>query len=207
MIKKRANISIIAGFCILLILAVSISGCTSQNAGTTSPVTTSAQPAPTSIVTNVALPPQTPLQPQDVVPTTTQTQTTTTTAQSSDPVSLTINSFQKQMKLFTFTPRSGHVFLVLDITVKNNAIQKGFDLSENSLSLSYARGGTSPVPSITSQVRGGLENPLIMPTKIEQNDKRTGQVVFGVADSSGSYIINLIGSDGTVVSSASVNLR
>jgi hypothetical protein len=109
--------------------------------------------------------------------------------------------------VYTYTPNPGIIFLVLDITVKNNAIEKGFDLTESSISLSYARAGTSPVPSITSRVRGGLDNPIIMPTKIEQHDQRTGQVVFGVADSSGSYTINLIGTDGTVVSSAPVVLR
>ena len=102
------------------------------------------------------------------------------------------------------TPKPGRIFLVLDITVKNNAVEKGFDLTDASLSLSYARAGTSPEPSITSQVRGGLDNPIIMPTRIEQNDKRTGQVVFGVADGSGRYTINLIGNEGTVVSSATV---
>jgi len=109
--------------------------------------------------------------------------------------------------VYTFTPNPGNIFLVLDITVKNNAVEKGFYLTESSISLSYAKGGTSPVPSITSKVRGGLDNPLIMPTKIEQHDQRTGQIVFGVADSSGSYTINLIGADGAVVSSVPIVLR
>jgi len=118
-----------------------------------------------------------------------------------------INSASKQTKVYTFTPNPGNIFLVLDITVKNNAVEKGFYLTESSISLSYAKGGTSPVPSITSKVRGGLDNPLIMPTKIEQHDQRTGQIVFGVADSSGSYTINLIGADGAVVSSVPIVLR
>ncbi|MFA5347848.1 MAG: DUF4352 domain-containing protein [Methanoregula sp.] len=195
-----------AGFCSFLILAVSIAGCTSSGAGTTIPVTTPAQPDPTTIATTLA-PAQTPLQTQATVRSTTQTQITIKAAQPPAPVHLTINSANKQTKVYTFTPNPGNIFLVLDITVKNNAIEKGFDLTESSISLSYAKGGTSPVPSITSKVRGGLDNPLIMPTKIEQNDQRTGQVVFGVADSSGRYTLNLIGTDGTVVSSASIDLR
>jgi hypothetical protein len=204
---KRADFLIMAGVCSLLILAVSIAGCTSQNAGTPNPATTPAQTTPTSLSTTITQPSQAPSQTQAAVPVPTQTQTTIQTSQSPDPVSLTINSANKQTKVYTMVPKPGRIFLVLDITVKNNAVEKGFDLTEASLSLSYARAGTNPEPSITSQVRGGLDNPLIMPTRIEQNDKRTGQVVFGVVDNSNSYTIKLIGADGTVVSSAPVDLR
>ena len=203
---KRADISIIAGFCTLLILAVSIAGCTSPDAGTTIPVTTPDQPVPASIATTSALPSQTSSQTQTAAPATTETQITIQATQSQDPLSLTINSATKQTKVYTMTPKPGRMFLVLNITVKNNAIVKGFDFTESSISLSYARAGTSPEQSITSLVRGGLDNPIIMPTKIEQNDKRTGQVVFGVADSSGKYTINLINNDGTVISSATITV-
>jgi hypothetical protein len=203
---KRADSSLIAGFCSLLILAVLIAGCTSPNAGTTIPVTTPAQIVPTSNATTSVLPSQTPSQTQAAVPATTETQTTIQATQSPDLVSLTVNSANKQMKVYTMTPKPGRMFLVLNITVKNNAIVKGFDFTESSISLSYARAGTSPEQSITSQVRGGLDNPIIMPTKIEQNDKRTGQVVFGVADSSGKYTLNLINNDGTVISSATITV-
>jgi hypothetical protein len=151
-------------------------------------------------------PSQTPSQTQAAAPATTETQTTIQATQSPDLVSLTVNSANKQMKVYTMTPKPGRMFLVLNITVKNNAIVKGFDFTESSISLSYARAGTSPEQSITSQVRGGLDNPIIMPTKIEQNDKRTGQVVFGVADSSGKYTLNLINNDGTVLSSATITV-
>ena len=202
---KRADIALIAGFCILLILAVSIAGCTSSGASTTAPVTTPAQTVSTSIAAPSELPSQTPSQAQTAAPTVTQT--TILATQSPEAVSLTINSAVKQTKVYTMTPKSGRIFLVLNITVKNNAVEKGFTLTDSSLSLSYAKGGNSPEPSLTSQVRGGLEDPLLMPTKIEQNDQRTGQVVFGVADGSGKYTIKLIGSDGAVVSSASITLK
>jgi hypothetical protein len=205
--QKRTDLLLTAGLCSLLILAVSIAGCTSSDAGAPVPVTTPAQADPTSLATTLVLPSLTPSQAQAAVPPATQTQTTILSAPSQDPVSLTINSANKQTKVYTFTPNPGNIFLLLDITVKNNAVEKGFDLTESSISLSYAKNGTSPLPSITSKVRGGLDNPLIMPTRIEQHDQRTGQVVFGVADNSGRYTINLIGTDGTVVSSASIDLR
>ena len=193
-----------AGLFSLLILSVSIAACTSPDAGTTITVTTPAQPAPTSILTTLASPSQTSSQVQTTVP---ATQMQTTTPVVPDPVSLTINSATKQTNVYTMTPKPGRIFLVLNVTIKNHAVEKGFDLTDASLSLSYARAGTNPEPSITSQVRGGLDNPIIMPTRIEQNDQRTGQVVFGVVDNSNSYTIKLIGTDGVVVSSASVDLR
>jgi hypothetical protein len=203
---RRADISLISGFFTLLILAVSLAGCTSPDAGKTIPVTTRAQPVLTSIASISALPSQTPSQTQAAAPATPAMQTTIQAAQSQDPVSLTIISATKQTKVYTMTPKPDRIFLVLDITVKNNAIEKGFDLTDSSISLSYARAGTRPEQSITSQVRGGLDHPIIMPTRIEQNDKRTGQVVFGVADSSGAYTINLINNDGTVLSSAKITV-
>jgi hypothetical protein len=206
MVTKRSNISVIAGFCIFLILAVSIAGCTSPDAATTTPVTTPAQPVPATVATTSVLPSQTATQTQSAAPVKTETQPIIQATQARDPVSLTINSAKKQSKVYTMVTQPGRIFLILDITVKNNAIEKGFDFTDNSISLSYARAGTPLEQSITSQVRGGLENPIIMPTTIEQNDKRTGQVVFGVAEVSGMYTLNLIDDHGTVVSSASITV-
>jgi hypothetical protein len=204
MVTKRADISVIAGFCIFLILAVSIAGCTGSNAATTNPATTPAQPVATSIATTSITPSQTSYQTQAAIPQKTETQTTIQTTQSPDPVSLTINSAKKQTKVYTMTPKPGLIFLVLDITVKNNNIEKGFDFTDKSIDLSYARGVYTPEGSITSLVRGGLENPIITPTRIEQNDQRTGQIVFPVAENSGKYILNLVDDNGAVVSSVTI---
>jgi hypothetical protein len=203
---RRSDIFIIAGFCTILILAISMSGCTSQNTGTAGQVTTSAHTDTVSTTATPAVPSQT-FPEQTVSVATTGTQNTISAAQPPNPISLTINSADKQTKVYTMIPKTGRIFLVLNITVQNNGIEKGFDLTDSSLSLAYAKAGTSPVPSITTQVRGGLENPIITPTRIEQNDKRTGQVVFGVADNSGRYTLNLIGTDGTIIaSSASITV-
>jgi hypothetical protein len=123
-----------------------------------------------------------------------------------EKVSLIINFAQKQKTVYASTAPAGSMFLVLDITVKNNAIEKGYDLSDDSITLNYAKPGTPTVKSITTRVRGGLENPLLTPTTIQQNDSRTGQVVFAVADTSGKYTISLIDDKGAAVSSAPVTL-
>lgn len=196
---KRQDFLYIAGFCILLILAASTAGCTGPGAGTPGAVTTPAQTAPPDTATTPA---QTLSLATAASPVPTVIQTSVTAAQSPDPVILTINSAKKQTKVYTMIPKPGRIFLVLDMTIQNNAVVKGLDLTDASITLAYARAGTSPEISITSQVRGGLDNPLVMPTKIEQNDKRTGQVVFGVLDNSNTYTIKLLGSDGAVVASS-----
>ena len=200
---KATDISFITGCCLLLILAVSTTGCINQNSGTatTVPATPLVQAVITTIAPTSELPSQTHSQAQI---TGSSISPAVQAAQSQDPVSLTINSATKQTKLYTTTPKTGRIFLVLNVTIRNNDFEKGYDLTDNSINLSYAKAGISPVSSITSQVRGGLENPISMPTKIEQYDQRTGQIVFGVVDSSGRFTINLIGNAGAVVSSATV---
>jgi hypothetical protein len=204
MATQRAELLSFAGFCILLILAVTLAGCTSQNAATTTPTT------PPSLQVTTSSAPTPVLSTQIFTPTPAGTPVTTETAvqttQPMEKVSLIINSAQKQKTVYTSTAPAGSMFLVLDITVKNNAIEKGYDLSDDSITLNYAKPGTPTVKSITTRVRGGLENPLLTPTTIQQNDSRTGQVVFAVADASGKYTISLIDDKGAAVSSAPVAL-
>lgn len=208
MVRKRADISPLAGFCILLILAVSIAGCTGTNTPTNTPVTTSpatpAQPVLTTMATTAVQPLLTTAQTTAPESVKTETQPAIQETRVMDPVSLTINSAKKQTKVYTMTPYAGRIFLVLDITVKNNAIEKGFDFTDTSITLSYPKADVTVAESITTKVRGGLENPIITPTTIEQNDQRTGQIVFSVAENSGKYILNLIDDSGTVVSSRTI---
>ena len=103
-------------------------------------------------------------------------------------------------------PTPGFIFLVLGITVKNNAIEKGFDVTNRSITLSNAINGNTLEGSRTTLVRGGLENPILSPTRIEQNDQRTGQIVFGVSGNSTSCIFNLIDDRGAVLSSATTTV-
>ena len=127
---------------------------------------------------------------------------------SPDPVSLTINTARKAVQVGSFTTIPGNIFLVLDITVKNNARENGYYLTERSFSMSIANSATMSLESITSKVARSLDSPLKMPTMIEQDDQRTGQVVFSISDFPGkySYTINLLDNDATIASSASVDL-
>jgi len=205
MATQKIDLYPFAGFCLLVILAVTLSGCTSQNAATNTPVTTTAQLGmmsvePTPVLTTLSLTPA-------PAGTPVKTETIIQTTQTLEKVSLTINSAQKQKTVYTSTAPAGRIFLVLDITVKNNAIEKGYDLNDNRITLSYEEAGNPIEKSATTRVRGGLENPILMPTTIQQNDTRTGQIVFNIADTTSSkYTINLIDDKGAAVSSAPVTL-
>jgi hypothetical protein len=204
MATQRADLLSFSGFCILLLLAVTIAGCTSQDAATKTPATAPSQQVTTSSIPAPLLSTQ-PLTPITAV-TPTKTETAVQITQPIEKVRLTINSAQKQITVYTSTAPAGRMFLVLDITVKNNGMDKGYDLTDDSITLNYAKPGGPTEKSITTRVRGGLDNPILMPTTIQQNDSRTGQVVFAVADASGKYTISLTDDKGAVVSSAPVTL-
>ena len=103
------------------------------------------------------------------------------------------------------TPKEGVIFLVLDITVKNNNIKDGYEFTDKSILLSSDTGGTG-MEAITTKVRSGLNNPILTPTTIEQNDKRTGQIVFGVNLNSGQYTLHLLDNNGKEVSSETITV-
>jgi hypothetical protein len=195
---KRMYLKRSAVVCCIILLALVSAGCTS-NAGTTTPVTTAAIPAesgPGSITTQQ-------VSSQNQVPTTviSASQATPGVTQPQEDVSLTINSAKKVTKLFTMTPKTGRIFLVLDITVKNNGIEKGLDFNDQSVRLLDIKNNEGQSTSLTTTVRGGLENPIITPTRIDQKATRSGEIVFGVLESSGSFRISVIDNGGDVVSS------
>lgn len=165
---------------------------------------TISQPAMTSSVLTPVSPTPT-ITPTPLV-TPAKTETAVQNTQSVEKVSLTINSAQKQKMVYTSTAPAGRMFLVLDITIKNNGLEKGYDLYDGRITLNIEEAGNPTEKSATTRVRGGLENPILIPTTIQQNDTRTGQIVFNIADTSGNYTINLIDDRGAVVTSAPVSL-
>lgn len=156
---------------ILLIAGVCSSGCT-----TSTPAATIAQPATA---------------PVQVTPTfTSGNQNPIPHQQPESPVSVTVNSARKlaranQDGLHT---RDGTVFVVLNITVKNNDLPEGFDLANTSFTLvdpdtgHRAANSTLSVNFIEKMDRP-LENPLVLPVRIAQNESVTGEVIFRIYDS------------------------
>jgi hypothetical protein len=182
----------------LLILLLWFSGCVGSNGSATK------EPMSTVVPTTI-IPIETTARVTNAIPVITVLTTVITTAKPQPSISLTVNSAQKQTKIYTMTPKEGVIFLVLDITVKNNNIKDGYEFTDKSITLSSDTGGTG-LEAITTKVRSGLNNPILTPTTIEQNDKRTGQIVYGVNVKSGNYTLHLLDNNGIEVSSETITV-
>jgi len=185
--------------CLIVLLACMVgSGCTThQNTqdpaqGNPSPVATPFQPQ------NPATPPAT--LPPSMAPTTVPTvMISTTQTPVNDGLSATLNSAVKKVRLGSSTPMPGNIFLVLDITLQNNDKNNDFEYSDASF-VYFDKLNKKRNTAITYKIPGGLNNPLTTGT-IPLKSKITGQVAFGVLDSSNSYKFSVVDPTGTVLTS------
>ena len=124
----------------------------------------------------------------------------------SNPVDVTINSVEKRWSLNTTRPGPGEVFVILNITVKNNDLPDGFYFIGESTTLWDPVGGRNADLSFNEKdnVQKGLENPIILPRKIKQNETVTGQILFGTVNSN-TYFLNLVANNNTIILSRKIN--
>jgi len=124
-----------------------------------------------------------------------------------DPVSITIHSARKVPNFTTSKPMPGHIFLILNVTIKNNDIREGFGFDFTSTQMYGLRNGEYERQSLNNGVNliKNLENPIIVPTTIKQNGTKTGQLIFGIADST-EYRLNLIDNNKTIIASGNVDV-
>jgi len=191
---KKCYISLI---CLTVLVACMVgSGCTTnQNTqgtaqGNPSPVATQLQPQ------NPATPTAT--IPSSIAPTTVPTvMISTTQTPANDGISVTLNSAVKKVKIGSSSPMPGNIFLVLDITIQNNDKNKDFEYTDSSF-VYFDKLNKKRNIAITSKIPGGLNNPFTSGS-IPLKSKITGQVVFGVLDSSNSYKFSLVDPTGTVL--------
>jgi hypothetical protein len=207
-VKTRENIAVFIGFCILIVLTASIAGCTNSNSGINNPSNASIQPVQTSIVPVSEIAGQIPNQVQVEQLGNPGNENRIRNPQPEAPVSVTINSASKMARVNQggMHVRDGTIFVVLDITVKNNDVREGFDFTNTSIILfDRERGkGANRSSNFLEKMDTPLENPIIVPTKIVQNDAITGQIIFEIYDSN-AYRLNLVDSDKKLVTSVPVN--
>lgn len=171
---NRENGAVFTGFCILIILAVSLAACTTPDPGKNN------SPGPNSSPSG--------------------------NLQSAAPVTITINSADKLPKLNNISLPAGKIFLVLNITVKNNDIQQGFVFLNSSVTVLDLEHGEFIPTSLNAnpRIRSNLTAPIVPRARIGHHEAITGQVVFAVTDSAG-YRLNLTGSDNEVMSSQQID--
>jgi len=86
---------------------------------------------------------------------------------------------------------------VLDVTIQNNDKNNNFGYTYDSFAI-FDKTNKNRRTAITNQIKSGLNSPLTSGT-IPLKSKTTGQIVFGVADSSNAYKLYVTDSTGTVV--------
>jgi len=125
---------------------------------------------------------------------------------SQGPVSLTINSISKASRVNDYgigngtMAMQGHVFVILDVTVKNNELQEGFIFTDKSTTLKNLEDNYNVGLSLNGlpEVKEDLKNAIIPPITIAQNQALTGKIIFGTTDSD-SYAMNLVGPNKTIL--------
>jgi hypothetical protein len=210
MARIRESGTVFAGFCILIFLTGSIAACTTSHSGTNNPVTIPAPPVPASIAPASEISETITPQVNAEQPVTAGNRKRIRDPLPEEPVTVTINSARKQLGLgkwgvVYYEPMQGNVYLVLNVTIKNTGATEGFVLNGTSLMVRDPEKGTgNRVLDIRESLRKYLENPLVLPVFLQQNEMVAGQVLFEMNDSV-NYKVNLVDSNKTVLASQPVS--
>jgi hypothetical protein len=108
-------------------------------------------------------------------------------------INLTLNSEQKVSHMEKRQPFSGYLWLIVNVTIRNNHDREGYSLDEKGIQVQSDDTKTSY--SITSKTDGTLENPLRFGT-VAPGETRQGNVLFSVPEDSRSYALRLADSRG-----------
>jgi hypothetical protein len=182
-------------FVLLLVTVLITAGCTSENKNVvvTPTQTTSQIPTTTLSVSH-------PTTASSMAPTTVPTvMISTTQTPVSSGLTVTLNSAVKKTTLGGITPSPGNIFLVLDVTIQNNDKNNDFEYTDTSFSIFDNLNQNRRTP-ITFKVAGKLNSPITS-GRIPLKSTKTGQIVFGVMDSSNSYKFSVADSTGTELTS------
>jgi len=201
MMRNKEFVSRFFGI-IVLAACIVCSGCTSTGSQTSvQSDSLTATATPTQIPVSQNTLETTVTTPATLAPTPAQTTLVTATGTTvSNPVIVTVNSAMKKTTLGTYNPKSGAVFIIVDITIRNNDKNEDFDYTEASFSL-FDKTNQQKYSPITSKVGGSVNNPLTSGT-VPLKSEITGQVVFGIKDtSSTSYVFTVADSTGSVLAS------
>jgi hypothetical protein len=173
------------------------------SAGCTSPQT---QTSPQSNSSTITIPPQTlsSTTPQETLVTTLALTTSPTSINSTmatpinSEVTVALNSAVKKTVIGDLKPTPGDIFLVLNVTIKNNDKNNGFDYRDSSFTI-YDKVNKDRRTAITSIVASKLNSPLPATGTIPPTSTQTGLIVFRVMDSSNSYKFSVVDARDTVL--------
>jgi hypothetical protein len=124
-----------------------------------------------------------------------------------NPLSLTINSVEKKYSLVTSHAAPGEIIVILNVTVKNNDLPKGFYFYEGSTTLRDLESGRNLGFSFNEKAstQSQVEDAIILPRTIKQNESLSGKLVFAL-NNSDTYLLNVVDYDNTILLSRTINI-
>lgn len=192
------NKFVICSVLIILTACIVSTGCTSTQAQTSAQSNSPTITTPLQTMSPTTTPET---QITTLAPTTAQTSIVSTTATPIiDVLTVTINSAVKKTLIGKSTNNPGNIFLVLDVTIQNNDKNNDFKYTDSSFAIYDKVNKNRRTPITSKLLTGGLNNPLTSGT-VPLKSKITGQIVFGVMDSSNSYKLYVSDAAGTVLTS------
>lgn len=115
---------------------------------------------------------------------------------STGPVSMTVHSVYKTMKINNAKPVSGNIFVIIDTTIENLDETTPFVVNETTVDIT----GGGP---ITQKVYGSVSNPLYWGS-IPPKSSQTGEIVFGVKETTEQFTITLLDEQGRTIFTKSI---
>lgn len=109
----------------------------------------------------------------------------------SQNINVTVHSAIKTTKIRSSSSRSGFMFIVVNITIENLAENASYPINEQTIFIT----GGGP---LNQKMYGILTNPLYWGL-IPAGSARTGEVVFGVSESIGSFTLTFLDDNGRVI--------
>jgi len=109
----------------------------------------------------------------------------------SRPINVTIHSAFKTSKIHGSEPVPGNIFVVINMTIENTERNEMYSFNETTVGIT----GGGP---ITQKLYTQLTNPMYW-GPIPSNEKRSGEVVFGVRERTQVLTLNFLNNRGMVV--------
>jgi len=177
------NFIVVIGIIFLVSIFLAFSGCTESLAKV--PLdTTIPEPIDTQYVGDSPVTQSGPYNPE-IIPENFNTSTTT------GPISITIHSIMKTMKIKDREPNSGYTFVVINMTIENLDNATPFIVNETTIDIT----GGGP---ITQKLYNKLSNPFYWGS-IPPKSSKTGEIVFGVKTTTEQFTITFLDEEGTTI--------
>jgi hypothetical protein len=106
------------------------------------------------------------------------------------PINVTIHSALQTMNANGGTPNPGYIFVIINMTIENLDTSREFLVNENTVKIT---GGGS----LNQKMSGYLKNPILWGS-IPPRQMRTGEIIYGVKESTPSFTLTFLSDNDAV---------